>query len=203
MYPNRIREWRQRRSLSLQQLAEVSSTTRAQIDKLERGERRLTLDWMVRLAKPLDCLPADLLPLAATQGISHEAPARMIPVRSAARGGAEQEMFLEDGPIDHRPCPVFVANVRDAYAIYVVGESMVPMYRPGQLLYINPHKPPMPGRGVVITKTNRSVLIKELVRATSFGLVLREYQPKTREFTVPHSEVQEAHVVVGAEEPGN
>lgn len=198
---NRIREWRQKRGWSLQQLAEASDTTRAQIDKLERGERRLTVDWMIRLAKPLECLPADLLP-ALVPGAVPERD-RLIPVRSAARGGNEQEMFLEDGPIDHRPCPVFVAHVRDAYAIYVVGDSMAPMYRPGQLLYVNPHRPPAPGRGIVVTKTNRAVLIKELVRSTNFGLVLREYQPKMREFTVPHEEIAEAHGVVGAEEPGN
>lgn len=201
MHSNRIREWRQKREWSLQQLAEASDTTRAQIDKLERGERRLTVDWMVRLAKPLQCLPADLLPSLSSGGTPPE-PGRLIPVRSAARGGNEQEMFLEDGPIDHRPCPGFVGHVRDAYAIYVVGESMVPMYRPGQLLYINPHKPPTPGRGIVITKNNQAVLIKELVRTTSFGLVVREYQPKLREFTVAQSEIQEAHAVVGAEEPG-
>jgi phage repressor protein C with HTH and peptisase S24 domain len=197
---NRIREWRQKKGWSLQQLAEASDTSRAQIDKLERGERRLTLDWMLRLAKPLDCLPADLLPQLSGSFASTD---RLIPVRCAARGGDEQEMFLEDGPIDHRPAPTFVSNVRDAYAIYVVGESMTPMYRPGQLLYVNPHKPLTPGRGVVITKFSKAVLIKELVRATSFGLVLREYQPKIREFTVAHRDIATAHLVVGAEEPGN
>lgn len=206
MPQNRIREWRQKRGWSLQQLAEASGTTRAQIDKLERGERRLTVDWMVRLARPLECVPADLLPGTTMHGAQPAPlpdPSRLIPVRSAARGGAEQEMFLEDGPIDHRPCPGFVAHVRDAYAIYVVGDSMTPMYRPGQLLYINPHKPPLSGRGIVITKTNRAVLIKELVRSSSFGLVVREYQPRLREFTIPHDEIASAHMVVGAEEPGN
>lgn len=199
---NRIREWRQKRGWSLQQLAEESGTTRAQIDKLERGERRLTVDWMVRLAKPLACVPADLLP-SLVPGNPVAERDRLIPVRSAARGGNEQEMFLEDGPIDHRPCPGFVAHVRDAYAIYVIGDSMVPMYRPGQLLYINPHKPPTPGRGIVVTKTSSAVMIKELVRQTSFGLVVREYQPKAREFTIAQSEIRHAHAVVGAEEPGN
>ncbi len=200
---NRIREWRQKRGLSLQQLAEAIGTTRAQVDKLERGERRLTVDWMVRLAAPLACVPADLLPSVGTTAPAPPDRERLIPVRSAARGGNEQEMFLQDGPIDHRPCPGFVAHVRDAYAIYVVGDSMVPMYRPGQLLYINPHKPPTAGRGIVITKTNRAVLIKELVRTSSYGLVVREYQPKTREFTIAQSEIADAHAVVGAEEPGN
>lgn len=211
MKENRIRYWRNNKEWSLQQLAEACGTTRAQIDKLEKGDRRLTVDWMIRLAQSLGCQPADLLPDAVPpQGMGEPFPAtmtttpmRLIPVRSAARGGCEQEMFLEDGPIDHRPCPSFVEHVRDAYAIYVVGDSMAPMYRPGQMLYVNPHRPLLGGRGVVITKTNKAVLIKELVRVTAEKLYLREYQPVMREFSIPVVEVSEAHTVVGAEEPGN
>lgn len=207
MSSNRIKDWRLKRGWSMQQLAEAAATTRSQIDKLERGERRLTVDWMQRIAGPLGCAPADLLPDndgggPATLGLHSPPAVRLIPVRSAARGGADQEMFLEDGPIDYRPCPAFVQHVNEAYAIYVVGESMVPMYRPGQLLYVNPHKPLMPGRGVVIAKQSKAVLIKEMVKQTAFGLVVREYQPKLREFTIPQADIATAHAVVAAEEPG-
>jgi len=202
MKGNRIKDWRLKRGWSMQQLADKADTTRSQIDKLERGERRLTVDWMKRLSDPLGCAPAELLPDSAMP-VREPSPShvRMIPVR-AARGGADQEMFLEDGPIDYRPSPSFIMHVSEAYAIYVIGESMVPMYRPGQLLYVNPHKPLMPGRGVVIAKQNRAVLIKELVRTTTSGLVVREYLPQAREFTVPHTDVATAHAVVAAEEPG-
>lgn len=61
--PNRIRFWRQQKGWTLQQLAEAADTTRAQIDKLERGTRRLTVDWMVRLATPLGCDPRSLMAL--------------------------------------------------------------------------------------------------------------------------------------------
>ncbi len=59
---NRIREWRRRRGLSVEELARRSRTTPSQISKLERGERRLTLDWMTRLAKALACRREDLFP---------------------------------------------------------------------------------------------------------------------------------------------
>lgn len=62
--PNRIRFWRQQRGWTLQQLADAAGTTRAQIDKLERGTRRLTVDWMVRLAAPLGCDPRSLMAMA-------------------------------------------------------------------------------------------------------------------------------------------
>ena len=59
---NRVREWRQRKGLSIEELARRSRTTASQISKLERGERRLTVEWMTRLAKGLGCRREDLLP---------------------------------------------------------------------------------------------------------------------------------------------
>ena len=59
---NRVREWRRRKGFSIEELARRSRTTASQISKLERGERRLTVDWMTRLAKALGCRREDLLP---------------------------------------------------------------------------------------------------------------------------------------------
>lgn len=58
---NRIKEWRKTRGLTLKQLAERIGTSNQQISHLENGRRRLSLEWMQRLAKALDCLPSDLL----------------------------------------------------------------------------------------------------------------------------------------------
>ena len=93
---------------------------------------------MVRLAKPLGCDPRDLMApasVAATRGgvrriqSGDGVPLDLIP----ARGGERQEMFLTDGAIDHVPRSYYLTHVKDAYAIYVVGDSMVPMYRPRQM----------------------------------------------------------------------
>ena len=86
-----------------------------------------------------------------------------IPIRSAARGGGEQEMFLGDGPIGYTPRPTNLAGVRDAYAIYMIGDSMEPRYEQGWLLHVNPFKPPTRGRDIVVYKTNDAVLIKQFV----------------------------------------
>ncbi len=59
--PNRIREWREKRGLSQRALGDAVNATAGQINKLETGQRRLTDDWLERLARPLDCLPAELL----------------------------------------------------------------------------------------------------------------------------------------------
>ncbi|MDD5585610.1 MAG: S24 family peptidase [Alphaproteobacteria bacterium] len=247
---NPIRTLRLARGLSLQQLAEAAGTSKSQIDKLEKGVRRLTVDWMVRLAKPLGCDPRDLIPASSTghptgvipakAGIQRPASAghvsqkqkmqtksaglfpqtahrhapldsrlrgndarrATLPVLSAARGGKDQEMFLADGPIDQTPRPPYLEHVKDAYAIYVTGNSMTPMYRPRQLLFVHPYKPPSPGSGVVIIKKNGAVLIKEFVKQKKSGITVREYNPRRRDFTIPMAEVETVHAVVGAQEPG-
>jgi transcriptional regulator with XRE-family HTH domain len=66
---NRIRELRERAGLSQAQLAELVGTTQAQIARLEKGERRLTVDWMARIARALMLRPSDLLPNAAVADV--------------------------------------------------------------------------------------------------------------------------------------
>lgn len=59
---NRIRQIRQQQGLSMQKLADQVGTSKSQIDKLERGQRRLTVDWMMRISKALGVEIASLLP---------------------------------------------------------------------------------------------------------------------------------------------
>ncbi|MBY0356086.1 MAG: helix-turn-helix domain-containing protein [Rickettsiales bacterium] len=58
---NNVKRLRIERGLSLSDVARAASTTPAQIQKLERGERRLTDTWLYRLSNALQCLPAEIL----------------------------------------------------------------------------------------------------------------------------------------------
>lgn len=125
----------------------------------------------------------------------------LIPVLAVARGGEDQEMFVDDGPIDYIPRPAVLKGVQRAYAMQIVGDSMVPMYRPGLTVHVNPFRRPAPGRGVVVWKTNKAILVKEFVRRTPEFLVLLEYCPERREIVIPVADVMEVHTIVGTEEP--
>lgn len=213
---NRLRHWRGLRGLTLEQLAAAAGTSHQQILRLERGERRLTLDWMVRLAGPLGVEPRDLLP-EAPEALAPMTPPRvtsirtpralpqgglapdLIPVRSAARGGVDQEMFLEDGPIDYTHRPPCLSQVRDAYALYVVGDSMVPRFRPGMLLFVNPHRPPKRESAVVLVKQNAVVLVKEFVEFKEDRVILHQHNPDCFLETF-RKEIAAFHCVVGSEE---
>jgi phage repressor protein C with HTH and peptisase S24 domain len=225
-----LRALRQAAGLSQERLADLAGTSQPQINKLETGQRKMTVDWAVKLARPLGVEPTSLLGLDADVVAMEPAaapisrpPARRaspppllrtpptpttsggvaepMPVRAAARGGVDQEMFLEDGPIDWVAKPDYLKNARDPYAMYVVGDSMMPRFRPAQLLHVNPHKPPAAGAGVVVVKRSKAVLVKEFVRRAPEGVVLREYQPADREFTVDNADLDTIHTVVGLQEP--
>lgn len=59
---NRVKEWRERRGLSQEKLAKrvKPATSGAQIHRLENDDRKLTVDWLRRLAAALDCRTWDL-----------------------------------------------------------------------------------------------------------------------------------------------
>jgi transcriptional regulator with XRE-family HTH domain len=55
--PNRIRELRETRGLTLAELADRVGTTNQQISHLELGKRQLTVEWLRRLGVALECHP--------------------------------------------------------------------------------------------------------------------------------------------------
>ena len=48
--------------MALKDVAEKANTSVQQVQRLERGERRLTTDWIERLSDALNCQPSDIVP---------------------------------------------------------------------------------------------------------------------------------------------
>lgn len=69
---NRIKELREGQGLSQEQLAKRVGTSQPQIKRLETGDRRLTEDWMRRVAKALGVRPADLISVAVLAELEDE-----------------------------------------------------------------------------------------------------------------------------------
>jgi len=210
---NRIRELRHRAGFSMQALADRAGTSAPQINKLEKGERRLTVDWMVRLGRALGVDPTELLPPglssgrtipieATVPGALHSTPLEMgqadLPILGRAQGGAAGIAIpAEHTPIDWTYRPPQLRGVRDAFAVYAYDETMSPMYKHGQTLWVHPYLPVKPGDGVMVVKTSDEALVKELARRNDAELVLLQYQP-TQELTVPVDQIRSIYRVIGA-----
>ena len=187
------------------------------VSRLLRGERQMKALEAVHVAQFLGVAQDEVLRRAGEEPAPSMEPARRgrpprqisflssrqdsMPIKSAARGGNDQRMFLEDGPIGYTPRPANLAGVRDAYAIYMVGDSMEPRYLGGWLLHVNPFKPPTRGRDVVVYKTDQAVLIKQFVGWNDDALILRQLNPDET-FRIPRDEVAECHLIVGVDQEG-
>lgn len=73
-----------------------------------------------------------------------------VPVLGTAAGSHVGGAFeFEGGVVDYVRRPPALTG-RDIFALYVEGSSMEPQYFPGDLIYVNPHKPPRAGEIVVV-----------------------------------------------------
>jgi len=191
------------------------------VSRLLRGERQLKLLEAVQIAQFLG-VPQEEVSRHAGEPDTPPEPARRgrpprqsvalplppaqrqdtMPIRSGARGGGnDREMFLQDGPIGRTPRPANLVGVRDAYAIYMTGDSMEPRYEQGWLLHVNPVKPPIRGRDVVVYKTDQTVLIKQFLSRNDDELVLRQFNPDEI-LHIPRGDVVECHRIVGVDQEG-
>lgn len=59
--PTFIRQWRQHKGLTLEQLADRVHTTHASLSRIERGMQPYNQELLEALAEALSCTPADLL----------------------------------------------------------------------------------------------------------------------------------------------
>ncbi|RYC10050.1 LexA family transcriptional regulator [Ciceribacter ferrooxidans] len=115
---------------------------------------------LVRLS-PDDLAPAPIAGSDATVATSAPAlPPRQsmpldIPVMGTAAGSLSRGAFqFEGGVVDYVRRPPALVGARDIYALFVEGSSMEPQFFPGDLIYVNPHRPPRIGDIVVVQCSN-------------------------------------------------
>lgn len=212
---NRIRELREARGWSQAQLALAADTSQPQIDRLEKGERRLTEQWMRRLARVLEVEPAALLadepaqPPAVlprpdldtrtvlTDGLVGD---RDLPVYGVTEGGRFGAVSMSAEPIQWVRRPEPLARVPAGFGLYVAGESMEPAYRQGDIVLVHPSMPARRGDDVVLVQVDahndRHALLKRLVDWTAEHWTVRQFNPD-EQFDLARDLWRWTHVVVG------
>jgi phage repressor protein C with HTH and peptisase S24 domain len=218
-----LRALREQADLSQQQLAERLGWAQSAISKLEKGERRFDLAKIAQLAEALGVETARLTS-GAHQAVDNprvnktsfrEEPikyriasgqkgilpeTKTLPVRGTTRDG-EGRVFMNIPSmpaVDMTYRPPLLDAVEEAYGLFMFDDSMRPMYRATQTLWVHPHLPVVPGDGVVIQKVDGETSVKELVSVNDAAIVVREYKPAQREFEIPASEIATIHCIVGA-----
>ncbi len=199
-----LRQWRERAGLDQEQLADLMGVEQATVSRWENGERGFTQKRAREAAAHLGCTAEDILfrtppntpePPSA-RGLFDSVPANEITVRPKLRepkdklrvlgrghGGKDDEFDIDnDQIVGYIDCPPSLEANRDAYGVYIHGESMLPRYEPGDAVSVNPDRPTRPGDYVVLQirkgeHGGTSGLIKRLVRKNDREVVVEQFNP--------------------------
>jgi len=152
----------------------------------------VSLDWLIDgLGRP--AAPAEPPLAAPPRNGELGGPARFgarIPAYGQAVGGRDGEFILNGNRIVDVLAPPSLQGVPDAYAVYVVGDSMEPRYFAGEAVFVNPRLPVRRGDFVVAQIAVADgepphAYIKRFVARDSRLLRLEQFNPrKTLEFPV-------------------
>jgi transcriptional regulator with XRE-family HTH domain len=129
-FPNKIRQLRDDRELTIEELAEATGLSTSYVWRLENGERNLSVRNLNLFAAALKVEPKDLL-----LGDEPASRRNVIAVMGRIGAGAEISPEMEQVP----PEGLFEIEVpfplpADALALEVYGDSMWPRYDPGDII---------------------------------------------------------------------
>lgn len=163
---NRLRELREARGWTHEKAGEEMGVSRSQFIKLERGERRLTSDYINLAAKAFGVRPSDII---------EESDDNVVPLMGYIGAGSEILPEFEQIPPEgldqiHVPFPL----PDDMIALEVRGDSMLPVYKDGHVLIIyREQKRPLTafyGEEAAVRTTDGRRFLKTIMKGTN-GLV--------------------------------
>ena len=136
-------------------------------------------------ATPID----EFLGLVTAHARSKHPTVPLIGMAQAGAGG-----FFGDGgfPVGSGWDEVAFPNVGQdhSYALEISGDSMLPVYRDGDIIVVNPEAPVRRGDRVVVKTTEGEVLAKELKRQTGKTIELRSINAAHEDRTLSMDQVE-------------
>lgn len=145
---------------------------------------------------PLDAFTA----LLASRGNYHQG--RTMPLLGFAQAG--QGGFFDDGgfPVGSGWDEVQFPSLSDdqAYALEVSGDSMLPLYRDGDVVIASPNEPIRRNDRVVVRTSDGEVMAKILKRETSKIVELQSLNPEHPMRTLDRSQIATMHRIVWAKQ---
>lgn len=139
--------------------------------------------------------------VAPNDGGSDRRPVRDVPILGFAVGGKSGEFQMNGETVDRAPRPSALLRTKNAYAVYVFNDSMSPRFDPGDLLYVNPDKPPHIGDDVLIELRPKNdeafgdAFIKRLVRRSGSTVICEQFNPP-KQVTFKAADIKTFHRIV-------
>lgn len=157
-----LREWRLAKGLSQPELAARAGTVKSEISRLERGSRKMTLDWLQRLTEALGITREELLTVPP-MGFGQVSPPP--PVKNGQR-------FTPVAPRSAQWSEARLGEIglgvegNGFQLVTQSGDDWPGLFAPGDLLIIDKRKTSTAAPGLFAIKAGEDVMIR---RATTVG----------------------------------
>ena len=199
MAENHLKAWRESRGLTLEQVGTALNSDKTHMSKLEKGQRKLTTDWLERFARFYRVSVAAMLAPPPAAGTEPVEPSHLtrdtpevpnvgawpvdVPIMGVSVGGNGGDFSINMGEqigTARRPPSL----TRKVFALFVQGASMSRWREPGGLVFLDPGRPAKPGDRVVVELhpetdgEGHPAYLKELVARTPTKLRLKQYNPE-------------------------
>lgn len=221
---HRLKELRESKRWTIAEAARELGYSDSAYGKIEAGKRGLKAELIQRAAKVYGVSTAVVMgnePLTRSRTphltvVQPDAPnanvggpvdllgaGETIPVYGQAMGGADGEFVLNGNKLNDIMAPPILRGVREAYAVYVVGESMEPRYLAGEAVHVHPHLPVRRGDFVVVQiavdeHSPPHGYIKQFLSKNGDVIRLRQLNPDS-EMEFPADQVVSVHRIVGSQ----
>lgn len=160
---NRIREWRDRRGLTLEQLADAAGLSPSFLWRMEAGQRNVSMKNLAKLSEALN------IPLRALVG---EPGSVQVPLVGYVGAGAEAHFFADgQGPFEMIDAPE--GSTEATVAVEIRGESLGTFFTNWLVFYDEVRDPvtdDLVGKLCVCGLPDGRVLIKKLARGKVPGV---------------------------------
>lgn len=125
-----------------------------------------------------------------TRLVEERSPARTVPLVGLAQAG-QGRVFTEDGVPEGVCERVELPEAAGApgFAIEVQGDSMLPLYRSGDVLIVDPAAPVRKGDRVVLRTKGNEVMAKEVRRRTAKQIDLTSLNPEHGDRTIAVADI--------------
>lgn len=200
-----VGNWELGGGISRANLAAIADKFNAPLDWLEFGRGELPQKITVAASGPLtQTLKSGIAPEHYAQNARVGELVRgftRIPIRGQAMGGKDGVLiFNNDLNLGDTEAPPKLADVPDAYAVYVIGDSMLERFRHGEVVYVHPYMPVRKDDDCVVQIRAHDGdppvgYIKRFVSMNDKVLKLMQLNPR-KTLTFPRSQVLAVHRII-------
>ncbi|WP_075216100.1 XRE family transcriptional regulator [Mongoliimonas terrestris] len=212
-----LRNARKRKGMVLRQVAEAVGVSPQAVGQWERGQNDISMENLRSVAQVLGIDPVaanrgeivELGPIKS--GLPNEAERvtepssvtlgpRSVPVLGVTVGGEDADFYMNGDVVDYVRRPPGAEQMRKLFALHVLGDSMVPRYDPGELVYCG-GRAPVPGDYVVIEMHPQEsspvgkCFLKKMKRRAGGRLICEQFNPPM-ELSFDLYEIKAIHRVI-------